>query len=252
VRQIEGKPLPVSDSEVTGECFLDDLVLFGPAGRMSKVWLMCETVKRFARLLDDAHAREILSLDTTLASYLRREIDSEDSLYRLAELADLQKQTTLSSEVLVIATVRHLLSAFVAFALREIVTLVAPDSPLPDGKDCEFQKHLVDPLKAKGIFTGFPQEYVENVQKNRETVRNSFSHGDWVKLAANVGSVDLNDALLATAKFVSELQSKLEENGFDWRTPTIVGTEKILSEGRPFRDSSQGIAGDSNSSCSNF
>jgi hypothetical protein len=230
VRQIKNKPLPISHPDVTGELVLDDLVLFDPAGRMSKVWLMWETVKRFARLLDEAHAKKIFSLDTIMASYLTREIDSKDELYRLAQLADLQKQTTLSSEILVVATVRHLLSAFVEFVLREIVKLVVPESPLPDGKDCEFQKHLINPLKAKGIFAGFPQEYVENVQKNRKAVRNSFSHGDWGKLAANVGSVDLDDALFATAKFVAELQSKLDENGFDWRTPTIVGKEKILSE----------------------
>jgi hypothetical protein len=251
VRQIKIEPLPNSNPDVIGELVLDDLLLFDPVGRMSKVWLMWETVKRFARLLDDAHAKELFSLDTILASHPTREIDSEDELYRLAQLADLQKQTALSSEILVVATVRHLLSAFVEFVLREIVKLVAPDSPLPDGKDCKFEKHLIDPLKKKGIFTGFPQAYVENVRENRETVRNSFSHGDWGKLAANVGSVNLNDALSATAKFVLELQSKLEENGFDWRTPTIVGKGEMLSEGPPFSDSSQRIAVASNPSCSN-
>ena len=176
--------------------------------------------------------------------YLASEIKSEDELYHLAQLADLQKQTTLSSEILVVAAVRHLLSAFVEFVLKEIVMLVDPDSQLPDGAACKFQEHLIDPLKAKGIFTGFPQEYVKNVQNNRVTVRNYFSHGDWAKLAANVGSADLDSALFATAKFVLRLQSKLEEKGFDLKTPTTVrvGQDEIPSEDAPCSDSSREAA----------
>jgi hypothetical protein len=60
------------------------------------------------------------------------------------------------------------------------------------------------------------------VQNHRKTVRNRFSHGDWEKLATNVGAVDLDNALSATAIFVSGMQSKLEEKGFDLSTPTIV------------------------------
>jgi hypothetical protein len=86
---------------------------------MSKAWLMWETVKRFACLLDDAHAREILSLDTILKNYETIEITSEDELYHLAELTDLHSQTTLSSKILVNAVVLHLLSGFVEFVLKE-------------------------------------------------------------------------------------------------------------------------------------
>jgi hypothetical protein len=222
MKQIKGKPLPISSPAVIGEFTLDDFSLFYPSGRMSKAWLMWETLKRFACLLDDAHAREILSLDTILKNYETIEITSEDELYHLAELTDLHSQTTLSSKILVNAVVLHLLSGFVEFVLKEVVKLVDPDSPLPEGSACSFQKHLIDPLEAKGIFTGFPQDYVENVQNHRTTVRNCFSHGDWEKLATNVGAVDLDNALSATAIFVSGMQSKLEEKGFELSTPTIV------------------------------
>ena len=152
----------------------------------------------------------------------RPSLTSEDELYHLAELTDLHSQTTLSSKILVNAVVLHLLSGFVEFVLKELVKLVDPDSPPFEGSACSFQNHLIDPLEAKGIFTRFPQDYVENVQNHRKTVRNRFSHGDWEKLATNVGAVDLDNALSATAIFVSGMQSKLEEKGFDLSTPSIV------------------------------
>ena len=112
-----------------GEWTIDDVALFHPSGRISKIWLMWETVRRFANLLDDAHAKQILSLEDIVKKYEGSEILSEDKIHDLLELTGLHSQTSLSSKVLVKAAVLELLSGFAEFAVKEIVKLVEPDRP---------------------------------------------------------------------------------------------------------------------------
>ncbi|MGA9579630.1 MAG: hypothetical protein WBV90_18610, partial [Terrimicrobiaceae bacterium] len=42
MKQIKGKPLPTSSPDLIGEFTFNNLVLFYPSGRMSKVWIMWE------------------------------------------------------------------------------------------------------------------------------------------------------------------------------------------------------------------
>jgi hypothetical protein len=202
---------------VSGEINIDDVAVFYPTGRMSKVWLMWETVRRFASLLDDAHAKEILSLEGMLKKYDGTEITSEDQLDDLFVINDLHSQTSLSSKVLVNAAVLHLLTSFVEFVLKEILKLVQPGNPLPRGL-----QNLITPLEAKGIFTGYPESYLKHVHDHRESVRNGFAHGDWENLAVAVGSLDLDGALFGTVELVWSMQRQLEEQGYDLTTPTIT------------------------------
>jgi hypothetical protein len=225
MKQIKGKPLKNLGPDVSGEITIDDIALFHPTGRMAKVWLMWETVRRFAKLLDDAHAKEILSLEDILKKYEGSDILPEDKIYDLLELTDLHSQTNLSSKVLVKATVLELLSGFAEFAVKEIVKLAEPDQPtLRRG-----WQELINILQAKGIFTGYPENYEKHIQDRRETVRNNFAHGNWEQLAEEVGSVDLDEAVLGTVEFIGSMQHQLEEKGYDMRTPTITPVE--LPEG---------------------
>jgi hypothetical protein len=218
MKQIKGKPLKNLGPGVSGEWNIDDIALFHPTGRMSKVWLMWETVRRFANLLDNAHAKQILSLQEILKKYEGSEMLSEDKIHDLLELTDLHSQTSLSSKVLVKATVLELLSGFAEFAVKEIVKLAEPDqSTLRRG-----WQELINILRAKGIFTGYPENYEKHVQDHRETVRNNFAHGNWKELAEDVGSVDLDEALLGTVEFIGSMQHQLEEKGYDLTTPTIT------------------------------
>jgi len=224
MKQIKGKPLENLGSDVSGEITIDDINLFYPSGRMSKVWLMWETVRRFANLLDDAHAKQMLSLEDILKKYEGSETLPEDKIHDLLELTDLHSQTSLSSKVLVNAAVLHLLTSFIEFVLKEILKLVEPRNPLPRGL-----QNLITALEAKGIFTGYPESYLKHVHNHRESVRNRFAHGDWEQLAMDVKFVDLDEAFIGTAEFVLSMQERLEEKGYDLRTPTITPVE--LPEG---------------------
>lgn len=217
MKQIKGKPLKNLGPDVSGEITIDDIVLFHPTGRMAKVWLMWETVRRFATLLDDAHAKEILSLDNILKKYEGSEILPDDEIQDLLELTDLHSRTSLSSKVLVKATVLELLSGFAEFAVKEIVKLVEPGQSPPR----KWEK-LINILRVKGIFTEFPESYEKHVQDHREPVRNNFAHGNWEQLVEEVEFVDLDEALWGTVEFVGSMQWKLEEHGYDLTSPTIT------------------------------
>jgi hypothetical protein len=217
MRQIKHKPFTDSSPDSVGERDINDVQIFYPSGRMSKVWLMWETVRRFADLLDDVHAKEILSLESILKKYKATEPVSEDELDDLCIASDLHSRTTLSSKVLINAAVLELISGFVEFAVKEIVKLVEPTEPVPGRRWSD----LISILKAKGIFKGYPESYRQHVQAHRETVRNTFAHGDWEQLSAEVGAVDLDDVLFATVEFIWSMQGQLHEQGYDLQTPTI-------------------------------
>jgi hypothetical protein len=115
---------------------------------------------------------------------------------------DLHSRTSLSSKVLVNASVLELLPGFAEFAVKEIVKLVEPAKPIPrDWSD------LINILRTRDIFTGYPENYAKHVQNHRETVRNNFAHGNWEQLAVEVGSVDLDEALVGTVEFVHSMQA---------------------------------------------
>jgi len=95
---------------------------------------------------------------------------------------------------LIRATVLHLQTAFVEFAVKEVFKFVLPDKTIPP--EPKFMKDLINPLKQAGAFTDFPTEYLENVSKYREVVRNQFAHGDWLELAKEVQNLDIEKAFL--------------------------------------------------------
>ena len=225
MRQIKGKALENLGPDVTGEITIDDIALFYPSGPMSKIWLMWETVRRFANLLDDAHAKQVLSLEDIMKEYDGQEILSEDKIHDLLELTDIHSLTSLSSNVLIKAAIIEMLSGFVEFAVKEVVKFVEPGTSVQHRGWLE----LINILQTKGIFTAYPESYEKHVQSHRETVRNNFAHGNWEQLALEVGSVDLDEALWGTVELVGSLQEKLQEQGHNLRAPTITPVE--LPEG---------------------
>jgi hypothetical protein len=214
MRQIKGKPYRIFEGpgDITGEITIDDIYPFDPRGRMSNVCLMWETLIRFATLLDNAHAKEILSLEAIRKKYARV-LTSEDELEHLFECEDLHSKTILSSKVLVNAAVLQMLFGFVEFTVKEILKLVEPAKP-----DCRWMQSI-GILREKGIFTGFPESYEKHMQSYYDAVRNNFAHGYWDRLAKEVGTVDLDEALSGTLEFLCEMNFKLEEQGYDLTNP---------------------------------
>jgi hypothetical protein len=106
-----------------------------------------------------------------------------------AELADQRRLMGLSETILIRATVLHLLTAFVEFAVKQVFKLVLPDKELP--KRPSFMKDLIAPLAQAEAITDFPPEYCGQVHKYRDVVRNQFAHGDWFELAREVQDLDI-------------------------------------------------------------
>ena len=129
----------------------------------------------------------------------------------------------------------HLLASFFEFALKEVVNFLYPDSPVPQGKQCAFQKHVLKPLREKGFLLSEPEDYKQNVEKYRDSVRNAFAHGEWPQLAIAVESVSLDKAFHGTAQLIASVWFGLEEQGFDLHTPTITPTD-LPGEEMPNRE----------------
>jgi hypothetical protein len=222
LHQIKYEILNAGSTDVIGEWTIEELCLFHSTGRFSRVWLMWETVKRFCLLADQAHASEREKLHRAIKQLDRKEPVSEDELEYLFEISDLNTQTEHSSNILLKAVIVHLLASFVEFALKEVVNFLYPDNPVPQGKECRFQDHVVKPLRGKGFLLSEPDEYKDNVEKYRDSVRNAFAHGEWAQLAIAIESVSLDKAFLGTAQLIASVWFGLEEQGFDLDTPTIV------------------------------
>jgi len=216
--QIKWKTHENLDPDVIGEWTIEDIDLFHSTGPLSQVWLMWESIKQFARLVDNAHARQILSLNGILDKFGKNKQLAEHELDALFMANDLYSRTTLSSKVLVKATVLELLSGFAEFTVKELVKLVEPGKPLSRVT----WEDLVKILKTKGIFTGYPKKYVDHVQNHRDSVRNNFAHGNWEQLSVEVESVDLDEALWGTAEFVLSMQECVEKQFPDLAKPTIT------------------------------
>jgi hypothetical protein len=92
---------------------------------------------------------------------------------------------------------------------------------------------LINPLKEAGAFTEFPPEYVENVSKYREVVRNSFAHGDWFELAKEVQDLDLEKAFVGTAKLMEHLQSNLQRIRPNEYYEVIIGEQWPEEQAKP-------------------
>jgi hypothetical protein len=48
---------------------VETLQIFTPTGRLNRVWLMWEVVKKFYRLSDEAHLNEVASLEKQIESH---------------------------------------------------------------------------------------------------------------------------------------------------------------------------------------
>jgi hypothetical protein len=93
---------------------------------------------------------------------------------------------------------------------------------VPQGKQCHFQEHVLKPLQQEGFLLTEPDDYKDNVEKYRDSVRNAFAHGEWAQLAIAVESVSLDRAFLGTAQLIASVWLGLEERGFDLTTPTVT------------------------------
>ena len=186
---------------------VESITVFSPSGPLNKVWLMWEVVKKFYRLSDSAHTEEIAALEKQIDAQFAEDDLSQQTMRSAALLADQRHLADLSGNILVRATVLHLQTAFVEFAIKEVFKLVLPDRVIPPRP--RFMEDLVNPLKAVGAFTDFPPEYLQDVFAHRDAVRNSFAHGDWFELAKAVQGLDLEKAFVGTGKFMEHLQANL-------------------------------------------
>jgi len=193
---------------------VEAITVFKPTGPLNRVWLMWEVVKKFYRLSDEAHSAEIADLEkqitdwTQAADTTEAEDLTEKRMRGGAILADKKNVADLSGDILTRATILHLLTAFVEFAVKQIFELLLPDEKLPAKPWLE--KHLIPPLKAIGAFTEYPPEYLESVDKFRDDVRNNFAHGNWVELAREVQALDLAKAFEGTAKLMAHFETNMQ------------------------------------------
>jgi hypothetical protein len=186
---------------------IESITVFRPTGPLNKVWLMWEVVKKFYRLSDDAHIREIASLEKQIDAHFGEGDPSQQTMRSAALLADQRHLADLSGNILIRATVLHLQTAFVEFAVKEVFKLVLPNHTIPQRPD--FMRDLMAPLKVAGAFTNFPSEYLQDVFGHRDAVRNSFAHGDWFELAKAVQDLDLEKAFVGTGKLMDHFQANL-------------------------------------------
>jgi hypothetical protein len=188
---------------------VETITVFKSAGPLNKVWLMWEVVKKFYRLSDDAHNAEIASLEKQIDEHRTEAANlTKERLRGGAILADKKKLADLSGDILIRATILHLLTAFVEFAVKQIFKLLLPNNKLPPKS--KFEKDLINPLKEIGAFTEYPPEYCESVHKYREAVRNQFAHGDWFELAKEVQDLDLTKAFEGTAKLMAHFEANMQ------------------------------------------
>ncbi len=186
---------------------VENITVFSPFGPFNKVWLMWEVVKKFYRLSDNAHVAEIAALEKQIDTQFAEGDLSEQTMRSAALLADQKHLADLSGNILIRATVLHLQTAFVEFAVKEVFKLVLPNHTIPRRPD--FMRDLIAPLKEAGAFTDFPPEYLQDVFGHRNSVRNSFAHGDWFKLAKAVQRLDLEKAFVGTGKLMDHFQANL-------------------------------------------
>ena len=124
---------------------------------------------------------EIAALEKQIDAQFAEGDLSEQTMRSAALLADQRHLADLSGSIFIRAAILHLQTAFVEFAVKEVFKLVLPDRVIPHRP--RFMEDLINPLKEAGAFTDFPPEYLQDVFKHRDAVRNSFAHGDWFKLA---------------------------------------------------------------------
>src|SRR5260221_1319352 len=184
---------------------VENITVFSPNGPLNKVWLMWEVVKKFYRLSDNAHIAEIAALEKQIDTQFAEGDLSEQTMRNAALLADQKHLADLSGNILIRATVLHLQTAFVEFAVKEVFKLVLPNHTIPRKPD--LMRDLINPLKEAGAFTDFPPEYLQDVLKHRDAVRNSFAHGDWFRLAQAVQGLDLEKAFVGTGKLMDHFQA---------------------------------------------
>jgi hypothetical protein len=186
---------------------VENITVFSPNGPLNKVWLMWEVVKKFYRLSDNAHIAEIAALEKQIDTQFAEGDLSQQTMRNAALLADQKHLADLSGNILIRATVLHLQTAFVEFAVKEVFKLVLPNHTIPRRPD--LMRDLINPLKEAGAFADFPPEYLQDVFKHRNAVRNTFAHGDWFKLAKAVQGLDLEKAFVGTGKLMDHFQANL-------------------------------------------
>lgn len=151
---------------------IESVKVFKPTGPLNKVWLMWEVVKTFYSLSDEAHLDAIAALEEQIDEQFADDARSEEKFRTVASLTDQRHLADLSGNILVRAAILHLQTAFIEFAIKEVLKLVLPYQEIPLRP--RFMEDLIRPLKEAGAFTEFPPEYGENVSRYREAVRNNF------------------------------------------------------------------------------
>jgi hypothetical protein len=197
------KPRYIKTGDFEGEFTVDDYGVFLNGGDLKHVSQFWEASVAQAQILDVAHERAVAA--TAAATH---DPDPEE-----AGMAHERHEVLQLSDILVKANIFCLLAAFFEFAILEVYSLVVggpPSVPRP-----ELVKHILDPLRQRGIITEVPKEFRDHVLNNRDAVRNAFAHGRWTQLRAATEPIDLHDAFIGIIAYFGLVEENLRTNGFN-------------------------------------
>jgi hypothetical protein len=194
----------IKGDDFEGELTVEDYGVFLYGGDLKHVSRFWEATVAQALILDVAHERAVASSNAA----------THDEHPEAAGMAyDRHEVIQLSDAYLVKANIFCLLAAFFEFAILEVYSLVFR-SP-PSMQRPELVKHILDPLRQRGIITEVPKEFRDHVLNNRDAVRNAFAHGRWTQLREATEPIELHDAFIGIIAYFGALEENLRSNGFN-------------------------------------
>lgn len=198
------RPRYIKTDDFEGELTVDDYGVFLHTGDLRHVSRFWEATVAQALILDLAHAQAVVTSDAA----------SQGDDPEVAGIAwERFKVLRLSDGYLVKANIFCLLAAFFEFAILEVFLLVfggPPPVPRP-----ELGRHIIDPLRNRGIITEVPKAFHDHVLANRDAVRNAFAHGRWTKLGDATERIDLHDVFIGIIAYFGTVEENLRSKGFN-------------------------------------
>jgi hypothetical protein len=197
------KPRYIKRSDIEGEFTVEDYGVFLDGGDLKHVSRFWDATVAQALILDLEHERAVASANAA----------TNDADPKFAIMAyERYEVLKLSDEYLVKANIFCLLAAFFEFAILEVYALVFGTQPSVERP--ELGKHILSPLRERGIITEVPKEFLDHVLGNRDAVRNSFAHGRWNQLRAATEAVELHDAFIGVISYFGAVEENLRIKGF--------------------------------------
>jgi len=194
----------IKTSDVEGEFTVDDYGVFLDGGHLKQVSRFWDATVAQALILDLEHERAVAS-----ANAATNDADPEFAIMAY----DRYEVLRLSDEYLIKANIFCLLAAFFEFAILEVYKLVFGCPPRVQRP--ELEKHILKPLRERGIVTAVPTEFRNNLLGSRDPVRNAFAHGRWTELRAATEHLALHDAFVGVVSYFGAVEENLRKNGFN-------------------------------------